>query len=364
MSSDATELLPPEGTEEGKAVFVKVGECLYRHQSSGTYYALVKKGGRQFRKSLKTKDRQLASRRLSEQRTRVSSMADMTGKGNITFNELADRWFETVKVGMKPASAVRRQVSLRNLSLHFRGEPVRNLTTRDCEAWMIGRSKKVSASSYNNERETLQAVLAFAKRDGLILDNPAESLARKKMEQSVLEIPNRDQFVALVAEMRKPVARAKTAADFVELLAYSGMRKAEASGLRWEDIDFERDRFAVTGGEVGTKNHEVRQVPLFPAMKELLARLRKELVEPVSGRVIPIDSAKKALATGCRKAGIPDFGHHSMRHFFVSNAIEKGIDFKTIAAWVGHKDGGILVAKTYGHLRDPHSAEMAKRMTF
>jgi len=47
-----------------------------------------------------------------------------------------------------------------------------------------------------------------------------------------------------------------------------------------------------------------------------------------------------------------------MRHYFVSNAIEKNIDFETIAAWVGHKDGGLLVAKTYGHLRDTHSVEM------
>ena len=53
-----------------------------------------------------------------------------------------------------------------------------------------------------------------------------------------------------------------------------------------------------------------------------------------------------------------------MRHFFCSNAIEAGIDFKVIAGWLGHKDGGYLVAKTYGHLRDAHSFEMAKRMTF
>ena len=58
----------------------------------------------------------------------------------------------------------------------------------------------------------------------------------------------------------------------------------------------------------------------------------------------------------------PRFTHHCLRHYFVSNAIEKGIDFKTIANWIGHKDGGLLVAKTYGHLRDSHSHEMAKLM--
>jgi len=61
---------------------------------------------------------------------------------------------------------------------------------------------------------------------------------------------------------------------------------------------------------------------------------------------------------------LPIYSHHDFRHFFVSNAIEEGIDFKTIAAWVGHQDGGLLVARTYGHLRPIHSENMAQRMTF
>jgi len=43
-----------------KAVFRKVAACLYRHETSGGYYALLKRGGKQFRKSLGTTDRQLA----------------------------------------------------------------------------------------------------------------------------------------------------------------------------------------------------------------------------------------------------------------------------------------------------------------
>ena len=35
----------------------------------------------------------------------------------------------------------------------------------------------------------------------------------------------------------------------------------------------------------------------------------------------------------------------------------EGIDFKAIAKRIGHKDGGLLVAKTYGP-RDSHSHEM------
>jgi len=35
------------------------------------------------------------------------------------------------------------------------------------------------------------------------------------------------------------------------------------------------------------------------------------------------------------------FGFHDCRHHFISYAVMSGIDFMTIARWVGHKDGGI-----------------------
>jgi hypothetical protein len=41
-------------------VFHKIAENPYRLESSDGYYALIKKSGKQFRRSLKTKDRMLA----------------------------------------------------------------------------------------------------------------------------------------------------------------------------------------------------------------------------------------------------------------------------------------------------------------
>jgi hypothetical protein len=137
--------------------------------------------------------------------------------------------------------------------------------------------------------------------------------------------------------------------------------------MRWRHVNFEKGRFTVTGGESGTKNHEMREVPLFPSLREFLERLRstRTAAEIHPDQLIcGILNAKRAMEHACKKAGLPDFTHHAMRHFFVTNAIELGVDHKTIAAWVGHKDGGLLVARTYGHLRDVHSAEMAKLMTF
>jgi hypothetical protein len=52
-------------------VLRKVAENLYRLESSGGYYALVKKGGKQFRRSLRTRDRKLAERRVRELKEKI-----------------------------------------------------------------------------------------------------------------------------------------------------------------------------------------------------------------------------------------------------------------------------------------------------
>ena len=328
------------------------------------YYAFLKSRGKQFRRSLKTRDYVLAKRRVAELRQKVGRVGDGPESLNIRFEELAVRWLENLKTHLKPSSLRRREVSSRQLVSYFKGQVVRNISRRDCDRWAGKRAKAIAASTYNNERETLRSILGLAKRDGLFIENPADHLPRRRMERRQLLIPTRDQFRLLIATIRTLDARAQAAANLVELLACSGMRLGEATAMVWGDVDFLNDRFVVTGGEIGTKNHEVRTVPLFPAMKQLLERLRGVDHPDPKGLVIGIATAKKALESACRRAGLPNFTHHAMRHYFVSNAIELQIDFKTIAAWVGHKDGGVLVAKTYGHLRDAHSVEMAQRMTF
>jgi hypothetical protein len=53
-----------------------------------------------------------------------------------------------------------------------------------------------------------------------------------------------------------------------------------------------------------------------------------------------------------------------MRHLFITRCMELNIPVKTIADWVGHKDGGVLILQRYSHVRPAHSAEMADRVTF
>jgi hypothetical protein len=41
-----------------------------------------------------------------------------------------------------------------------------------------------------------------------------------------------------------------------------------------------------------------------------------------------------------------------------------GIDVRTIAEWMGHLDGGILIGKIYSHLLGEHRQRMAQKLVF
>jgi hypothetical protein len=164
--------------------------------------------------------------------------------------------------------------------------------------------------------------------------------------------------------------KAKDGADLVEFLAYSGARIGEATGgadanekrpLVWTDVNFERSTLFLPG----TKTEAApRTIPMSEKLRELLARLKQERNPQPNDRIVPIKSARKCLQTACKKLGLPQFTHHDFRHFFATTCIESGVDIPTVSRWLGHKDGGALAMKRYGHLRQEHSFAMIKRVSF
>src|ERR1700687_1428358 len=90
-------------------VFHKVAENLYRLESSAGYYALLKRGGKQFRRSLKTSDRKLAERRLAELKAKIGCLS-ISDDANLTFEEVAkNRWLASIKHTISPGTIQQRE---------------------------------------------------------------------------------------------------------------------------------------------------------------------------------------------------------------------------------------------------------------
>jgi len=155
-------------------------------------------------------------------------------------------------------------------------------------------------------------------------------------------------------------------ADFAAGLAFTGCRVGEAREIAWRDVDFDAGEIIVRGDpETATKNWELRRVPLIPDARALLERMRTERKgEPLDAKVFRVRECQKALDRACKKVGTDRITHHDLRHLFATCCIESGVDIPTVSRWLGHKDGGALAMKTYGHLRREHSIAQAQRVSF
>lgn len=76
----------------------------------------------------------------------------------------------------------------------------------------------------------------------------------------------------------------------------------------------------------------------------------------------PMRDFRKQLTRVKRATETTDLGFHHFRHYFISHAVMAGVDFATIALWVGHRDGGVLIGKVYGHLSREHPTRMARKL--
>ena len=242
---------------------------------------------------------------------------------------------------------------------------IRRITRQDCLNWAHGY--KSSAINFNKTVQTIRKVFEVAIESGIRYDNPANAIKMMKVRVEPLQLPSREQFAEIVKHVRKVNKRySQDAADLIEFLAYGGFRKSEAFQIAWGDCNFETCEILVRGdAETGTKNWSVRVVPMVAEMRKLLDRLKAHRGNAAPGdKVMMVSTCNGALRSACAKVKILHITNHDLRHLFATTCIESGVDIPTVARWMGHKDGGALAMKTYGHLRDHHSANMAQKVSF
>ena len=351
---------------------------LVRHVQSGNYYARIRVRSKLIWKSLKTDRISVAKLRLGdfhkEERQRAAAVTAVA-RGKMTFGDALATYQQKLQAdpNIKPKTKEYYEFRIKALLESWpdlQNKDVSKITRAECEAWSLTNGKEVSSSSHNHTVSILRHVFQIAIEAGARYENPA--LAAKRVREHTakqIRLPEPGQFEKLVEEIRSSGSGfARPAAELVQFLAYGGFRKTEASHVTWGDCDFERGKITVRGSpETGLKGRRVgecRLVPMIPEMRQLLEKIKGDTSPALDSPVMRVFECKKSITTACKKLGIPRFTHHDLRHLFATRCIESGVDIPTVSRWLGHKDGGALAMKVYGHLRDQHSTNMAQKVVF
>jgi integrase len=349
---------------------------LLRHKS-GRYYARAFAGGKEVWKSLKTSHFSVAEAKLAtflkehrERRSNGNSNGEVSAK--MTFGEAAAIHLRNLddNLRIKPRTRDYWREVLAALVKSWAGlneTEVRKISQADCKKWASAYAKTASPTRYNNTLAILRHVLNVAVECGVVYSNAAAVVKRAAVRGKQISLPTIEKFNALIAEMRAGHSRdSLNCAALASGLAYTGCRIGEAREIAWRDLDFDAGEIVVRGdAKTGTKNWELRRVPIIPDARLLFQRMRSERPDESSeSKVFRVGECQKALNRACKKVGTDRITHHDLRHLFATRCIESGVDIPTVSRWLGHKDGGALAMKTYGHLRREHSLAQAQRVSF
>lgn len=156
---------------------------------------------------------------------------------------------------------------------------------------------------------------------------------------------------------------------FILLTLYTGLRIGEVCGLKWKDIDFEKETLKVERTILriksnGSKTKLVASIPktitskrMIPLPSFIIPLLKKQDIIPENyilsrsnklydPRILE-DSFKRLL----KKLNIQSIHFHALRHTFATRCIEAKVDIKTLSELLGHSSIETTL-KTYVHTSD------------
>lgn len=218
---------------------------------------------------------------------------------------------------------------------------------------MKENKKPLSETTVNRDVEVIRHLLFWAADEGFITANP---IARIRM---VRERGQRRPVMSVAEEIKLLDACSDHLRPFVIAALDTGMRRGELTNQLWEHVDFDRNLLSVTHSKTAEGEH--RPVPLTTRVRAMLDANRK-----ASGLIFTYDGhairrPKTGWTAALRRAGLPHYRLHDLRHTFCSRLVEAGVIADVRKELLGHSAGGD-VHSIYTHIDLPLLREAIRRL--
>lgn len=333
--------------------------CLYRHTVNDNYYGIKKIARQRHEHSLRTTDRKVAERKLKgwiADLERIDAQA-----AQLTLSGLLDK-FLALGAGQAPKTRGTNQAMVNVFKRTWRpglNTGVSEIKPSHLNEWLAQHEARLKNSTYNRYARFLSQLFGIALTDRLIAASPFEGVRTKwkRPQKPVRHVPTLEQFYLLVEDIRAQAyhAAAEESADFVQFLGEAGVGQAEAGSVTRGDIDWERQVLRFRRRKTQTDFY----VPLYAHLRPLVQKLESKVGADAPGqtRLFKIKDAKRALAGACRRLKLKRFTQRNIRQGLIRRLWQSGVDYKLIAKWQGHRDGGKLILDTYTEVFSANDAQ-------
>ena len=331
---------------------------------------------------IRGKTKEEFEQKLFQARIELHAGVDITN--DTTFRQYAEVWLKTYKGEIRPTTRTYYESNYRlHVLPYFDGMRLRDVRPSHVQVFvngMAGLSKDLQLHCL----QMVRGIFAAAVDDGLIVKSPVRRDLKIKAPATEEEKPLTDaQSRALL-----DATRGTQAYTFCLLALSTGMRRGELLGLMWRDVDLTKGVIHVRHNKafpMGKEDAPVtellkteaarRDLPLGQRLREHLTELR---AERTSDYVLHMRDGRSLTRTAFRamwgaverrtagKGDTPrelgatygkvkvsldfDVHPHLLRHTFITQLFEAGLDVKQVQYLAGHSTPDMTM-RVYTHYR-------------
>jgi integrase len=309
---------------------------------------------------------------------------------NILFCDFIEEWLEKERFKWQDTTYEGYKNIVHNHIVPYFGENLvylKDMTFSDIEDYYLSKIMDgFSTNTIRRHHSNIRRCLRYAVKKNLIKSNPAHLVDLPKLSKSLVDYYNADDLITLFKHTKH--------ADIypIVLLASLGLRRSEAIGVRWDNIDVESKTLKVckkviplTGKPINIKDmlksrtsyrnisipeffiNELnyvfgRQVHNFQSDFDSYNRRYLDYVcVNKKGNLISPSTSSHSFLYIIRKYALKHITIKGLRHTCASLINSQGFNLKYIQDWLGHSTISIT-ADTYTHMNMSQKDEISKSL--
>lgn len=311
--------------------------------------------------------------------------AELVANGNSTkdilFTDYMKQWLEKMKLQIRPTTYSGYHDNVYGIIIpYFKPMKLklREVTPKHIQDFYTKQRQRVKGTTVKSYHANIHKAFKDARKLQLIDSNPMECVDPPKKE------PYHGQTYTVEEAQKILVLKSDTIFEIpITMMLFYGLRREEAIGLKWQNIDFDNDTFLIAHTVTETKvdghlqmvkedltknSSSYRSLPLVAPVKELLLEKKQsiqeyrklfrrsyyredsdyvcvnEIGELIKPRTLS-DNFKRII----RQNKIRNLRLYDCRHTAASLMLKNGVNMKQIQMILGHSDYA-TTANIYSHL--------------
>ena len=356
-----------------------------RGENYNVYIEYIDENGKSKQKSIgKYKTKKEADKHLIDLKSSINNNRFIISK-DITLVERCYKYVEDNKDEWSPYTTLNRNSWIKNqIQDFFKDTLLRDLTIYQCQQFYNYLLRNYSSESVKTRYGFFNAVLNECYRLKEIQENPCDFIKTSKKEnKNNINVYTREEVIDLIEKLN---------GHFIEipilLMLLLGLRKGEAVGLQWQDIDFENNIININKTLVYVNREILLKEPKTEDSKrsihapiELMEQLKKEKLRQnklklegvleneynlvcLSPHMRPYVHTRlnHRFTKFCKKYKVREIRIHDLRHTNASLLLLGNTNMKVVSERLGHSDIKITMNK-YSHVLEEMDKKASENLS-